>query len=276
MMLLPSVVPGSSSRASRRSTAKPARAGRSGATVVRSGSVWRPSSMSSNPTTATSPGTARPRWRRASIAPSASRSLKQNRASTSVPASSRASTARTPPAREKCSVATSSAGSTSIPAAASACRYPARRSSAVAAVDPRLAPTAAMRRRPVATRCVTASADAATLSTATRSRWLAMRCSPSRTRGTAGDASSRASCVTEIGEKTRASTMVGRRPSSTSVSRTGSPPVCSTRTETPRAAAASMTAAATSEKYGSLRRGTASPTRPLRPVRRERADMFGR
>jgi hypothetical protein len=62
-------------RSSSRVTASRAIAEVSGAMVVSETVAYRPSSVSSNPTTATSSGTRRPCWARARIAPSASWSV---------------------------------------------------------------------------------------------------------------------------------------------------------------------------------------------------------
>ena len=78
------------------------------------------------------------------------------------------------------------------------------------------------------------------------------------------------------GEKISPSIRVVRSPASTAASRSGSSPVCSTSTVQPRFSAARTTWSASSAKYGSRRRGTASPTVPVRPVRSDRAIVFGR
>ena len=233
-MLSPSGVLGSSSRRTRLSTAASASTARSTATVVRSGLVCRPSSMSSNPTTATSPGTRTTvlleRLDRAEgeqVVEAEQRVERGARRDEVVDGPDAGRPGEVVGGHLERRVALDPGLGEGPPVARPAAARPWPPS------------TRAWRRRPRSgagpgrAGAPTACAEAATLSTATRHRWLAIRCSPSSTSGTAGDASSRAAWVTEIGEKIRPSTMVGRRPSSTSFSRANSPPVCSTSTEMP-------------------------------------------
>jgi len=246
---------------------------------VSGGTAYRLATTSSNPATATSSGTRSPRCQSTLTAPTAMESVKQKNASGGSCASRNVRTPSTAASVVHRGTVISSDASSGTPAASSACRYPSVRCRAAAVSIAPGAPTTAMRRRPVASRCSVMCRAPSTLSTPTWSvrPWIT---SPMRTVGGSGPrASPTSSLMTEsssdTGLSTSPSTSCDRARDSRSRSRRGSAAVSSICTLQPRACPSSTKWCASSAEYAVDRSGSASAISPYRPLRRPRAPRFG-